>query len=665
MSNLNTTALPDFSQFSIDAASDKIHRLINTAQAAVKAAHNHTPSWEAFYWPLETAIEDLSKEWGMMSHLNGVADSEPLRRAYEALLGPVTQFFTETALDPQLFAQYKALQQHLQQSGGTPLQLQIVEKALRDFRLGGAELVSPHRERFAQIQERMANLGQSFSKNVLDATNQFTEHVTDLALLDGLPQDVIDAAAMEAKNQQKKGWLLTLRIPCYLPIQQYATNRALRERFYRAYVTRASELGATELNNQPIIEEMLSLRQEQAALLGFEHFAALSLATKMASNVDQVQAFLEQLGSRAKPHALKDLAEVKRFSKTQDLQPWDIPFYSEQLKEQRYAFSEQEAKPYFQAPKVLNGLFKLIERLFGAQIIADTGSTWDQHVTIFRVQRNQRLVGQFYVDLYARGNKRGGAWMDAYSGRKQHGAHLQTPIAYLVCNFMPPVGDQPGLLTHDEVITLFHEMGHGLHHLLTQVDELAVSGINGVEWDAVELPSQFMENFCWDYDVIAQLSEHVQTKAPLPRDLFDKMLKAKHFQSGLQTARQLEFALFDMVIHSSPLPFDVQDKLNQVRSKVAVITPPPFNRFQTSFSHIFAGGYAAGYYSYKWAEVLSADCYAAFEEKPEQLEQTGQQFLNEILSRGSSRPAIASFEAFRGRAPDIEALLRHTGLTEA
>jgi oligopeptidase A len=661
--------LPNFAAFSIDDAKQNIEQLLAQARAAQQAAYAEKPTWEAFYWPLEAAIESLSKQWGLLSHLNAVADSPQLREVYEDLLGPVTQFYTELALDESLFKQYKALSIE-QTTKSDPLRFRIVENTLRDFRLGGAELVGAQRERFAQIQERAAQLAQQFSKNVLDATNAFTEHVTDSAVLAGLPQDVVDAAALEAKNKNLSGWLLTFRMPCYLPIQQYADNRSLRERFYRAYVTRASDQGPNQLNNLPVIDEILALRLEQAQLLGFENYAQLSLATKMANDSAQVNQFLEQLAARAKPHAQADLKQLAVFAGMSDLQPWDIPYYSEKLKEQRYSFSELEVKNYFQAPRVLDGLFKLVKKLFGAQIRvdpthnADKGGSWDPSVMVCSVTLAERVIGHFYVDLYARSNKRGGAWMDAYRGRKAHQQITQTPIAYLVCNFMAPAHRQPGLLTHDEVITLFHEMGHGLHHLLTQVDELAVAGINGVEWDAVELPSQFMENFCWDYEVVKQLSAHIQTQEPLPRPLFEKMQRAKNFQSGLQTVRQLEFGLFDMALHSASSKVDVTDTINHVRQKVAVIAPPSYNRFEAGFSHIFAGGYAAGYYSYKWAEVLSADCYAAFEEPTVAFEKMGQRFLQEILSRGGSRPAIASFEAFRGRAPDLEALLRHTGLKE-
>jgi oligopeptidase A len=597
MNELNSnTALPDFSHFSIHAAKAQILRLIESATTAKQSAYQVPATWEDFYWPLENAIETLSSAWGIMSHLNAVNDSPPMRQAYESLLSPITTFYTDLSLDSKLFQQYKKLESNLNQATqSSAIQKSIVEKTLRDFRLSGSELIGQQRQRFAQIQERLAQLGQQFSKNVLDATNAYTEQITDVKLLQGLPQDVIEAARAAAATLEKEGWILNLRMPCYLPVMQYADNRELRERFYRAYVTRASELGPPEQNNQPVMNEILALRQEQANLLGFKDFAALSLETKMAKDHQEVIHFLEQLGNRAKPFAQADLKQVTDFAQIGTLQPWDIPYYSEKLKEQRYAFSEHEVKQYFQAEQVLNGLFELVQRLFSAKILPEQGSTWDEAVKLFRIERSGQLIGQFYVDLYARENKRGGAWMDSARGRKQRSQQVQTPIAYLVCNFMPPAQGKPGLLTHDQVITLFHEMGHGLHHLLTQVDELAAAGISGVEWDAVELPSQFMENFCWDYQVIKDLSAHVDTKESLPLALFEKMQRAKHFQSGLQTVRQLEFGLFDMGIHSNSAAISVQQVLDAVRQKVAVIPAVPFNRFQTSFSHIFAGGYAAGY----------------------------------------------------------------------
>jgi oligopeptidase A len=577
----------------------------------------------------------------------------------------------------------------------SPPRRKIVTNALRDFRLGGAELVSPARERYAEIQEQQAALSQKFGENVLDATNAFTLDISDEATLAGLPDDALAAARQEAERAGVAGWRFTLQFPSYFPVMQYASDRTLRETLYRAYVTRASSAGNPTLDNTAIIDQTLSLRAEEARLLGYASFAEVSLVSKMADSPGQVIGFLRDLAVRAKPSAHRDMAELRSFAADNlgldSLSSWDMAFASERLKEARYAFSDNEVKQYFQLPRVLEGLFGLIGRLFDVRISHDTAEVWHADVGFFRIERAGQLIGQFYLDMFSRPSKRPGAWMDDARGRKLISTGLQTPVAYLTCNVQGPVGAQPALLSHDDVITLFHEFGHGLHHMLTRVDELGVSGISGVEWDAVELPSQFMENFCWEWDIVAAMTAHVDTQAPLPRALFDKMVAARNFQSGLQTLRQVEFALFDMRLHSewdgvasptTPLSATsattaaasaevrraagaaVQSLLDEVRQEVAVVTPPEFNRFQNSFSHIFAGGYAAGYYSYKWAEVLSADCYAAFEEEGLFNAETGQRFLREILSVGGSRPAIDSFKAFRGREPSIEALLRHNGMVE-
>ncbi|MBX3592642.1 MAG: M3 family metallopeptidase, partial [Burkholderiaceae bacterium] len=600
-------------------------------------------------------------------------------------LPKVTQFWTELSQHEALFEKYKAFAASAQYAQLSPVRRRIVDHALRDFRLGGAELKSPARERFAELQDRQAALGQKFSENVLDATNAFKLRVTDPAELAGLHPDAIEAAREASQGDGHEGWTFTLQFPSYLPVMQYAAHRPLRERIYRAYATRASSNAlapdgeaAAALDNAPIIDELLALRHEEAGLLGYANFAQVSLVPKMAESPEQVMKFLHDLAARARPFAERDMAELRRFAADElslpELQAWDLAFASEKLKEARYAFSDQTVKQFFQLPRVLDGLFSLIERLYSVRIAPDSAPVWHPDVRFFRVERDGQLVGQFYTDLYARASKRPGAWMDDARSRRRRHAALQTPVAYLVCNFQPPVGGRPALLTHDDVTTLFHEFGHGLHHLLTRVDDLAVSGISGVEWDAVELPSQFMENFCWEWDIVASMSAHVETGAPLPRELFDRMLAAKNFQSGMATLRQIEFALFDMRLHAGFQPGgarSVQDVLDEVRREVAVVVPPPWNRFQNSFSHIFAGGYSAGYYSYKWAEVLSADAYAAFEEAmaqpdaPARVAETGRRFLDEILSVGGSRPAIDSFRAFRGRDPELDALLRHNGMVEA
>jgi oligopeptidase A len=541
--------------------------------------------------------------------------------------------------------------------------------------LGGAELSGPSKERFAQIQERLAELGQKFSENTLDATDAFAEYV-ETAELDGVPADVMQATRAAAEADGRAGHKLTLKMPCYLPVMQFAHSGALRQRLYRAHVTRASDQAhqaSLSFDNSALIAELLALRQEEARLLGYRNYGEVSLVPKMAQSPEQVVSFLRELAAKARPFAEKDVADMREFARRElgwvDPQAWDWPYIGEKLKEARYAFSEQEVKSYFTAPKVLAGLFKIVETLFEVTIGRDSAPVWHPGVDFYRIEREGRLIGQFYLDPAARSGKRGGAWMDDARARwrRPDTAKLQTPVAHLVCNFAEGVEGQPPLLTHDDVTTLFHEFGHGLHHLLTQVEERDVSGISGVEWDAVELPSQFMENFCWEWSVLSQMTAHVDTGAPLPRALFDKMLAARNFQSGLQTLRQIEFSLFDMLLHTEHDPAqDFMPLLGRVRQEVAVLQPPPFSRSAHTFSHIFAGGYAAGYYSYKWAEVLSADAYAAFEEtmgaEGQPSAQTGRRYRQAILETGGSRPALESFKAFRGREPTLDALLRHQGM---
>ncbi|WP_338766267.1 M3 family metallopeptidase [Massilia sp. METH4] len=641
-------------------------------------------TWHNFVTPLENATELLGRAWGIVSHLNNVADTPELRAAYNENLPKVTEFWTELAQNEALFAKYKALQASPEFATLSPARKRIVENAIRDFRMGGAELPPEQKERFAAIQEEHAATSTRFSENVLDATNDWKLLVTDEAELAGLPDDVKHAAKSLAEKEGKQGWQFTLHFPSYYPILQFADNRALREKVYRANATKASELGDVfsereKWDNSANIVTLLKLRAEEAQLLGYKNFAEVSLVPKMAQSPEQVIGFLEDLAKRARPYAEKDLEELRTFAAEHlgltELNAWDLPYASEKLQQHRYAFSAQEVKQYFPEHKVIDGLFKLVQNLFGVMILPDEAPTWHQDVRFYRIERDGDLVGQFYLDLYARPGKNSGAWMDDARSRRVEGGQLQTPIAYLTCNFTEPaVIDgkvQPALFTHDEVITLFHEFGHGLHHMLTVVEELGVSGIAGVEWDAVELPSQFMENFCWEWNVLSHMTAHVKTGEPLPRALYDKMLAAKNFQSGLQTLRQVEFSLLDMHLHYDYDPESgrsVQDVIDDVRKRFAVIVPPSFNRFQNSFGHIFAGGYAAGYYSYKWAEVLSADAYAAFEEAAglegadQRVVDTGRKFLHEILSVGGSRPALESFTAFRGREPQIDALLRHSGM---
>ncbi|WP_433693927.1 M3 family metallopeptidase [Herbaspirillum seropedicae] len=636
-------------------------------------------TWDNFVEPLESATEKLGRAWSVVGHLNSVMDTPALRATYNENQPRLVEFWTSLGQNLALFEKYKALQASPAFASLSAARRKVVDNAVRDFRLSGAELAEDKKERFAEIQEKQAMLTTRFSENVLDATNDFALFVEDEAELSGLPTDVKQAARAAAEKDGKPGYKFTLHFPSYFPVLQYADNRALREKIYRANATKASELGAKpEWDNSANIDQILQLRKEEAQLLGYANFAEVSLVAKMAKSPSEVIAFLEDLGQRARPFGQKDYEELKAFAREKlgldELKAWDSTYASEKLREQRYAFSEQEVKQYFPEPKVVGGLFQVAQQLFGVQIKPDSAPVWHKDVKFFRIERDGQLVGQFYLDLYARSGKRGGAWMDDARARRLTAQGVQTPIAYLVCNFTEPaVVDgvaKPALFTHDEVITLFHEFGHGLHHMLTQVDEVGVSGISGVEWDAVELPSQFMENFCWEWDVLQQLTAHADTGEPLPRALYDKMIAAKNFQSGLQMLRQVEFSLFDMLIHHE---YEVggnqtvQQLLDSVRDRITVIRPPEFNRFQHSFSHIFAGGYAAGYYSYKWAEVLSADAYSAFEEAAAgsgnviSLE-TGRRFQQEILAVGGSRPAIESFKAFRGREPSIDALLRHSGM---
>lgn len=683
---LDFSGLPRFDKIRPEHVTSAIDQLIAHAREVVTQleAPLDTVTWDNFVVPLEEATEQFGRAWGVVNHLNHVMDTPELRAVYNENQPKVTEFFTELGQNEALFAKYKALHASPEFVTLSPARKRIVDNALRDFRLGGAELPEKQKERFAEIQEQQAALSTRFSENVLDATNDFKLLVADEADLAGLPDDVRSAARAAAERDGKQGWQFSLHFPSYFPILQFADKRELREQIYRANATKASEMGVVfseveKWDNTGNIAQLLRLRDEEAKLLDFTSFAHVSLEPKMAESPEHVIEFLEDLARRARPYAEKDLEELRTFAKDElgiaDMQAWDVAYASEKLREKRYAFSAQEVKQYFPEHKVIDGLFGVISRLFGVTIAPDQAPVWHPDVRFFRIEKNGQLVGQFYLDLYARPGKGQGAWMDDARGRRlTTGGIVQTPIAYLTCNFTPPAEVdgklQPSLFTHDEVTTLFHEFGHGLHHMLTEVDELSVSGISGVEWDAVELPSQFMENFCWEWDVLQGMTAHVKTGEPLPRALYDKMLAAKNFQSGMQTLRQVEFSLIDMHLHYDFDPNSqqtVQALVDDVRSKFSVLVPPSFNRFQHSFGHIFAGGYAAGYYSYKWAEVLSADAYAAFEEAVEAgggelLDQTGKRFHQEILSVGGSRPALESFKAFRGREPNIDALLRHSGM---
>ena len=670
---LDFTDLPLFDQVRPEHVGPAIDQLLAESEAALTAAvaPDLPADWTTLSRTLDVATEKLGRAWGVVGHLNAVMDTPELRAAYNAALPKVTEFWTNLGSDERLYAKYKKIDPATLNAE----QRQAHKNALRGFVLGGAELRGAAKERYATIQEEQAALGQKFSENALDATDSYAYYATE-AELAGVPPDVQAAARAAAEADGKAGYKLTLKLPSYLPVMQFAHDGALRQRLYRAYVTRASDQAegdAKKFDNAPLIQGILALRKEEAQLLGYANFGEVSVVAKMAESPRQVIDFLRQLAAKARPYAERDMADLRAFAKDElklaDPQPWDWAYVGEKLKEARYAFSEQELKQYFQAPKVLQGLFKIVETLFEVAIRKDTAPVWHPTVEFYRIERDGKLLGQFYLDPSARAGKRGGAWMDDVRARwlRPDTGQLQTPVAQLVCNFAEGVDGKPPLLTHDDVITLFHEFGHGLHHMLTQVNEHDVSGISGVEWDAVELPSQFMENFCWEWDVLKHMTAHVDTGAPLPRALFDKMIAAKNYQAGMQTVRQIEFALFDMLLHTEHDPkADFQPLLDSVRQEVAVVQPPPFARTAQTFSHIFAGGYAAGYYSYKWAEVLSADAYAAFEESvtPEGLPsvETGRKYRREILEAGGSRPAMESFKAFRGREPSLDALLRHQGM---
>ena len=669
---LATAPLPLFDQIKPEHVSAAMDELLARAEAALSEVTQagFPASWTGISRVLDVATENLSRAWGAVSHLNSVADTAELRAAYNAALPRVTEFWTRLGADERLYAKYKAIDI----SSLNAEQRQAHKNAVRNFVLSGAELQGQDRVRFAQIQERQAELSQKFSENALDATEAFA-YYAQLADLDGVPQDVIDAALSQALAESQSGYKLTLKMPSYLPVMQFARSSALRETLYRAYNTRASDQSNHEhsqFDNSAIMAEILALRLEESRLLGYQNFGEVSVVAKMADSPEQVISFLRDLARRARPYAEKDVADLRAFAaehlKLSNPQPWDYAYIGEKLKEARYAFSEQEVKQYFTAPKVLEGLFKIVETLFDVHLAKDTAPVWKPEVQFYRIERAGQLIGQFYLDQPARTGKRGGAWMDDVRARwlRPDTGQLQTPVAHLVCNFAEGVAGKPALLTHDDVTTLFHEFGHGLHHMLTQVNERDVSGISGVEWDAVELPSQFMENFCWEWDVLKHMTAHVDTGEPLPRALFDKMTAAKNFQSGMQTLRQVEFSLFDMLLHTQGEGSkDVMALLAEVRAEVAVIQAPPYSRPAHTFSHIFSGGYAAGYYSYKWAEVLSADAYAAFEESASGAAanvETGRKYREAILEAGGSRPAMESFKAFRGREPSIDALMRHQGM---
>jgi len=665
--------LPLFS--SIDAQSTKpaIEKAIAQCKQDIDdVVASKDYSYKNLVHRLEESDDKLSKMFSPVSHMNSVVSSDALREAHDACLPLLSEYGTWVGQHEGLYNAYIALQQSDEFSTLSQEQQKVVENAVRDFTLSGVALPEEKKARFAQIQAKLSELSSTFSNNVMDATMGWTKHVTDKEMLSGMPESALDAAAQAAHQKDLQGYLFTLDIPSYLPVMLYADNRELREEMYRAYATKASEQGPNggKWDNTNIIKETLALRTELAELLGFSTYAERSLATKMADSTKQVITFLRDLASRSKPQAEKELEEVRAYASemhgVSELAAWDLPYYSEKLKQEKYTISDEMLRPYFPEDKVLSGLFEVVHRLYGLNITEQPGvDTWHEDVRYFTITDDADVMrGSFYLDLYARAKKRGGAWMDECRVRRELlNGELQLPVAYLTCNFNAPVGDKPALFTHDEVVTLFHEFGHGIHHMLTKMKAAGVSGINGVPWDAVELPSQFLENWCWEEDALNFISGHYETGEPLPADLLERMLAARDYQSAMQMVRQLEFSLFDFLLHSEKgSTVDVQGTLDSVREEVAVVIPPSFNRFQNSFGHIFAGGYAAGYYSYKWAEVLSADAYSKFEEDGIFNRDTGNAFLTNILEMGGSKAPMELFVAFRGREPQVDALLRHSGI---
>ena len=675
LSQSNLETLPKFSQIEpqniVASVEQAIQRCKETIEQVLKQEQY---DWENLIAPIDQVDDQLSRLWSPISHMNSVVSSDALREAHDACLPLLSAYGTWVGQHKGLYQAYLSIQQSEAFSPLSEAQRKVIDNAIRDFTLSGVALEDDKKQRYGEIKSRLSELSSTFSNNVMDATLGWRKHIIDINELKGLPESALDAARQLAEQESLEGWLFTLDIPSYLPVMTYADNAELRKEMYIAYNTRASEQGPNggKWDNTQIIEETLALRHEIANLLGFDNYAELSIETKMAQSAEQVNQFLMDLAKRSKPQAEQDLQELRDFAQEQygqsELNAWDMAYYSEKLKEQRYAISEEQLRPYFPEPKVVSGLFEVVKRLYSVNIVERQGvDTWHKDVKYYDIVDQQgALRGSFYLDLYARVKKRGGAWMDECQVRRRLAdGSVQYPVAYLTCNFNGPVGDKPALFTHDEVITLFHEFGHGIHHMLTKIDVSGVSGINGVAWDAVELPSQFLENWCWQPEALAFISGHYQSGEPLPQDLLDKMLSARNYQSAMQMLRQLEFSLFDFRLHEQydpQSPVDVQAFLDQIRAQVSVVIPPAFNRFQNSFGHIFAGGYAAGYYSYKWAEVLSCDAFSRFEEEGIFNPQVGQDFLSHILEMGGSKEPMELFVAFRGREPNVDALLRHSGI---
>ncbi|MGB0465907.1 MAG: oligopeptidase A [Pontibacterium sp.] len=677
MSNplLQASTLPPFSQITPEQVEPAIDQLLAQSRKTIAklVSETETPTWDNFIAPLESLNDTLGKAWSPVSHMNAVVNTDELRDAYNACLPKLSQFWTELGQNQGLYQLYQQLADSEQFSGLSVPQQTAIEHNLRDFKLSGIALPEQQQQRFAALQQRLSELTTKFSENVLDATGGWNKLITDETRLAGLPDTAKAAARQLADAKGNDGWLITLDFPSYFPVMTYAENRELRREVYEAFSTRASDQGpnAGSWDNSAIMQDIMQLRQEKATLLGFDSYADYSLATKMAENPDQVIQFLDDLAEKSRPEAKAEFQALCDYARDEfameTLEAWDVGFYSEKLKHARYEISQEMLRPYFPMPKVLDGLFAVAHRLFAIDIQeVEVFDRWHPDARLFEVSRGGELIARFYLDAFAREKKRGGAWMDDCRVRRRlEDGSLQLPVAYLVCNFNPPVGDDPALLTHNEVTTLFHEFGHGIHHMLTRIEQADVSGINGVAWDAVELPSQFLENWCWEPEALALISGHYQTGETLPQALLDKMLAAKNFQSSMMMVRQLEFSLFDFHLHREfeAGKTDIQAVLGRIRDQVSVVKAPAFNRFQHSFSHIFAGGYAAGYYSYKWAEVLSADAFSRFEDEGIFNAETGADFLHAILEQGGSREAMDLFVEFRGRKPQVDALLRHSGIT--
>ncbi|MBQ4837472.1 oligopeptidase A [Pseudoalteromonas luteoviolacea] len=680
MSNplIGLEGLPPFSKIKPEHVVPALKVAIEHCRETIdKVLEQPQSTWQNFVQPLEEADDKLSKMWSPVSHMHSVVNNEELRKAYDECLPLISEYSTYVGQHQGLYKAYLSLQQSDDFADLSTAQQKTITNALRDFKLSGIALDDAGQKRYGEISAKLSELGAKFGNNVMDATQAWHLHVTDEADLGGLPESALALAAHTAQAKELEGWVFTLDIPSYLPIMTYADNRSLREQMYRAFVTRASDQGpnANEFDNSEIMSEALALRHELAQLLGFESYANKSLATKMAETPAQVFEFLNDLAKKSKPQAQQEVDELRAFAQkehqVEQLEAWDYGYYGEKLKQAKYAISDELLRPYFPADRVLSGLFETVNRLFGIKVSeVNDFDSYHEDVRFFAIHdKTGELRGHFYLDLYAREHKRGGAWMDDCMGRRTlTDGTLQTPVAYLVCNFNKAVGDKPALFTHNEVTTLFHEFGHGIHHMLTQIDAPAVAGINGVAWDAVELPSQFLENWCYEEEALSFISGHYDTGEPLPKELLDKLLAAKNYQSAMQMLRQIEFSLFDFHIHADYQQGEtcqIQARLDQVRAQIAIIKAPEFNRFQHSFSHIFAGGYSAGYYSYKWAEVLSADAYSRFEEEGIFNSQTGREFMENILEMGGSEEPMVLFQRFRGRAPQVDALLRHSGIGQA